>query len=170
MRWDMTLFTCAVILVSIFTIFDPVCPTFAQLHQFASPWQIKGGGSRGGGGATSLELRSHGSRGPQTPSHPRTSLLLVYNRFYINLSKPSHLTHHPLPHLRQLDQLFCPQLQQGLNKQKGKTSNTTYFADFVRKGGIFPPPLYGQNFRQKRSYGHGGVPPPLYRYFLLKNV
>ena len=27
-----------------------------------------------------------------------------------------------------------------------------YFADFVRKGGT--PPLYGQNFRQKKGYGH----------------
>ena len=114
-RWDMTLFTCAVILVSIFTIGDPVCPTFAQLHQFASPWQIKGGGSRGGRGATSLELRSQGTWGPQTPSHPRTTL--VYNRFYINLSSQSHLTNHLLPRVGQLDQLFCPQLDQGFNKQ-----------------------------------------------------
>ena len=33
-----------------------------------------------------------------------------------------------------------------------------YFADFVRKGGT--PPLYGQNFRPKKSYGFGGYPPP----------
>ena len=38
-----------------------------------------------------------------------------------------------------------------------------YFADFVRKGGY--PPLYGQNSRQKRSYGFGGYPPPLYGFF-----
>ena len=35
-----------------------------------------------------------------------------------------------------------------------------YFADFVHKGG--PPPLYGQNFLQKKGYGFGGYPPPLY--------
>ena len=71
-----------VILVSIFTSFDPGCPpTFVHFHQFASPWQIKGGGSRG---ATSLELGSQGKLGgPQTRSHPRTTL---NNRFYINLS------------------------------------------------------------------------------------
>ena len=33
-----------------------------------------------------------------------------------------------------------------------------YFADFVRKGGT--PPLYGQNFLQKKGYGFGGYPPP----------
>ena len=27
-------------------------------------------------------------------------------------------------------------------------------------GGYPPPPLYGQNFRQKGSYGFGGYPPP----------
>ena len=36
------------------------------------------------------------------------------------------------------------------------------FADFVRKGVVPPPtPLYGQNFRQNRSYEQGGYPPPL---------
>ena len=33
-----------------------------------------------------------------------------------------------------------------------------YFADFVRKGGP-PPPLYGQNVRQKK-FRIRGVPPP----------
>ena len=33
-----------------------------------------------------------------------------------------------------------------------------YFADFVRKGGN-PPPLYGQNFRQKKVTDLGGTPP-----------
>ena len=35
-----------------------------------------------------------------------------------------------------------------------------YFADFVRKGGAPPLPLYGQNFRQKGGFGFGGAPPP----------
>ena len=43
-----------------------------------------------------------------------------------------------------------------------------YFADFVRKGGP-PPPLYGQNFRQKKGYGFGGYPPPpLYGFFFQR--
>ena len=41
-----------------------------------------------------------------------------------------------------------------------------YFADFDRKGGTPPPPLYGLFFRQKRNYGFGGYhPPPLYGFF-----
>ena len=43
-----------------------------------------------------------------------------------------------------------------------------YFADFVRKEGT--PPPYGFFFRQKRSYGFGGYPPPPLYGFSPKNV
>ena len=70
-------------------------------------------------GATSLELGSQGRRRRgHKPDHTREPpWSRVCNRFYINLSTSSHLTHHICPHLRQLDQLFCPQLNLGFNKQ-----------------------------------------------------
>ena len=49
----------------------------------------------------------------------------------------------------------------------GKTSNTTLRILSVR--GVPPPPLR-IFFRQKRSYGFGGYPPPFTDIFLLKNA
>ena len=43
-----------------------------------------------------------------------------------------------------------------------------YFADFIRKGGT-PPPLFGQNFRQKKLRIWGVLPPPPLQTFRRKN-
>ena len=48
----------------------------------------------------------------------------------------------------------------------GRTSNTILRILSVR--GVPPPPLYGQNFLQKKGYGFGGYPPPpLYGFFFF---
>ena len=64
MGWNMTLFTWAVILVSILTGGDPVCPILDGV------WQIK----EGGDSPTSLELKSQGNR--TNPTKNRKPVLL----------------------------------------------------------------------------------------------
>ena len=78
---------------------------------------------------------------------------------------PVEKVEHPKDIFAKTNFNFLGKEFENLEEELGKGSNTTLRILSVR--GV-PPPLYGQNFRQKKVTDLGGTPPPPLRTFPQK--